>query len=312
VWADRFDRDIGDLFALENEITKRIAIALGRALIVAEATRPTANPDALDYIFRARVAWFNKHTRDNYVEMVSLFERALALDPHSAVVKAELANSLVARTLDDMTDTADADIARAEDLVGQALAASPSDSTAHFVQGQILRAKGRCREAIPEYETALAANPNWPFVISVIGRCKIFSGLIDEGIPHLEQAILLSPRDANLGAWHLWVGQAHLLQSRTDEAILWFEKAYSVPRSSLQDYSHVYLASAYALKGDTERAAAELTEAEKLRKLHGQLHFSIAHMRAGVRAQAGEEPKVIALFETTLIAGLRKAGMPEE
>jgi adenylate cyclase len=198
VWADRFDRDVGDLFALQNEITKRIAVALNIALARTEAARPTANPDALDYIFRGRAAMYNKHTRDNYAEQVSIFEHALALDPRSAEAQAQLAESLVARTLDRMTDTADADIARAEDLVGQTLAASPNNPTAHFVQGQILRARGQCKEAIPEYETALAANPNSAFTISAIGRCKILIGLIDEGIPLLEQAILLSPGDANL------------------------------------------------------------------------------------------------------------------
>jgi adenylate cyclase len=56
VWAERFERDLGDLFALQSEVTNRIAVALGLELVAAEAARPTTNPDALDYIFRGRAA----------------------------------------------------------------------------------------------------------------------------------------------------------------------------------------------------------------------------------------------------------------
>jgi adenylate cyclase len=68
LWAGRFDRDMGDLFALQNEITGRIAIALDVALIGAEATRPTDHPDALDYIFWGRTALLRPLSRERYAE----------------------------------------------------------------------------------------------------------------------------------------------------------------------------------------------------------------------------------------------------
>ncbi len=68
LWAERFDRDTGDLFALQNEITSRIAIALNLELIGAEAARPTERPDALDYILRGRAALDKTASRDNYAE----------------------------------------------------------------------------------------------------------------------------------------------------------------------------------------------------------------------------------------------------
>src|SRR5207248_5855146 len=84
VWAERFDRDAGDLFAVQNEITRRIAVALKLELIGAEAARPTANPDALDYILRGRNLYFWKpHSREMWTETIGFFERALALDPQS-------------------------------------------------------------------------------------------------------------------------------------------------------------------------------------------------------------------------------------
>src|SRR6202022_1552111 len=60
LWAERFDRDMGDLFALQNEITSRIAIALDLELVAAEAARPTEHPDALDYILRGRAVLYGK------------------------------------------------------------------------------------------------------------------------------------------------------------------------------------------------------------------------------------------------------------
>jgi tetratricopeptide (TPR) repeat protein len=103
----------------------------------------------------------------------------------------------------------------------------------------------------------------------------------------------------------LQIGLVHLLQSRTDEAILWFERARNANPALAA--VHAYLASAYALKGETEPAAIELAEA---RRLSSDGRFSsIARLMAvgnwGV-------PKIRALFEATYFAGLRKAGMPEE
>ena len=153
-------------------------------------------------------------------------------------------------------------------------------------------------------ETVLALNRNWVGALAVIGRCRIFVGPIEEAIPLLEQAIRLSPRDPGIVGWYFRIGQAHLLQSRIDEAILWFEKVRSATPGLW--YVHAYLASAYALKGETERAAAELAEA---RRLSGDIYLSIARVKAGGRWGV---PEIRALFEATYFAGLRKAGMPEE
>jgi adenylate cyclase len=134
LWAERFDRDTGDLFALQNEITSRLANALGVELIVAEAARPTDNPDALDFILRGRAALLKPRMRDTYTEAISLFEHALALDPQSVEAQTRLADSLVGRVLDQMTGSAD--LARSDGLVRQVLAASPRSADAHLVKGR--------------------------------------------------------------------------------------------------------------------------------------------------------------------------------
>ena len=305
LWAERFDGDASDLFALQDEITSRLANALGVELIAAEAARPTEHPDALDYTLRGRAANAKPQSRENRAEQVSLFERALALDPRSVEAQSRLANTLAAGVLDQMADSASADIARAEGLVAQALAASPRYPLAHFAKGQVLRAQGRPEEALLEYEAALASNRNWVGAISFLGWCKFFTGSIEEAIPLHEQAIRLSPRDPYIADNYFRIGRVHLVQSRTDEAIVWLEKARSA--NPAHPLHHLYPASAYALIGETERAAVELAEA---RRLSGDDRFSsIAHMKAAVYFGV---PKVQALFETTFFVGLRKAGMPEE
>jgi TolB-like protein/class 3 adenylate cyclase len=92
LWAERFDHDTGDLFALQNEIASRIANALGVELIAAEAARPTEHPDALDYILRGRAALSNPRSREKYAEAISLFERALELDRRSVAAQSYQSN----------------------------------------------------------------------------------------------------------------------------------------------------------------------------------------------------------------------------
>jgi tetratricopeptide (TPR) repeat protein len=198
-----------------------------------------------------------------------------------------------------------ADIERAKELSEQALAASPRSPLAHFTKGQVLRAQRRWEEAIPEYETALASNRNWVGALHALGQCKLYSGSIEETIPLVERAIRLSPRDLQLGIWCQEVGRVHLLQSRTDEAIVWYERARNA--ASAQPHIRAHLAAAYALNGETDRATAEFAEACRLSA--DDRFSSLARLRA---SQHWGVPKIHALLQATYFAGLRKAGMPEE
>jgi adenylate cyclase len=262
LWAERFDGNMGDLFALQNEVTGRVAVALNLELFSAEAARPTERPDVLDYILRARAAINKPPSRGRNAEVISLCEHALALDPGSAEAKSVLAGNLASGVMDNMTDTAGADIKRAECLASQALDAAPRSPTAHWAKGQVLRAQRRYAEAIPEYEELLALDPNSVRALYNLGACKLFTGSIEETIPLIERAIRLSPHEPRRGVWYQIIGQAHLLQSRTNEAVAWLERA----RTALPVFSGIraLLAAAYALNGETERAAAELAEARRL------------------------------------------------
>ncbi len=310
LWAELFDRRVGDLFALQNEITGRIANTLRLELVGVEAARLTDHPDALDYIFRGRAALAQPASKENYGIATGFFEQALALEPRSVEVRNLLAATLVAQVLDDFSGSPDSDLARADTLVAQALAVSPNSAGAHYAKGVLLRARGRPDEAAFEFGKALAFDPNWVSALYHLAWCKWMTGSIDEVVPLAEQAMRLSPRSPNIGSWYWRIGSVYLLQSHVGDAVLWLERARSAnPKLA---GIHGALASAYALQGETERAATELAEA---RRLDSDKFASLARVRAagssGSRNYWGV-PKIRALFEATYFAGLRKAGMPEE
>jgi adenylate cyclase len=249
-------------------------------------------------------------SRESLTEATSLFERALALDPHSIAAQQWLARSLINRVLAEGSDSVAVDIARAEELNGRALAASPTGADARYNKGYLLRAQGRPEEAIPEFEAVLAFDRNSTNALFQLGWCKLMTGAIDEVIPLAEQDIRLSPRDPTIANFYSRIAAVHLLQSRNDDAVLWLEKARSANPKLV--VARALLASAYALKGDTERGVAELAE---VRRLSGDNRYSsMASLKAagfsGSPAYWGV-PKVRALFEATYFAGLRKLGIPE-
>jgi adenylate cyclase len=307
LWAESFDRDRGDLFAIEDEITKRIAYALDMQLTNIEAQRAeqrSTSPDAVDYVMRGDALGNRPVSKDNLRAMAELYERALQLDEHLPAALTGLADVLSERVLDEWSDAREDDLRRAEDLVSRALAVAPNYFHAHHVKGQILRAQRRYDEAIVEYETVIAL---WPMAVSArshLARAKIFIGEPAEAIPLLEQAMRISPRDPSIGFMYYRLGFANLLLGNPDEAIRWDEKAvltYYDPRDPYRD-----LAAAWGLKGDKAAAQAALAECAK------QPTFNYATLAEVRRRRLSDRPKFVALLERTVIEGLRKAGMPEE
>jgi TolB-like protein/cytochrome c-type biogenesis protein CcmH/NrfG len=311
LWAERFDRDLGDLFALQNEITARIAITLNFRLAAAEAARPTERPDVFEYILRGQAAFIRGgFSRQAYAEAIGWFERAVTLDPRSVEAQAWLAEGLTIGLIGGFSDDSVIDIARAEKLIADALAVSPDYLRPHIAKSWLRRAQGRPEESAAESETVLASNPNSVAALFNLSWCKAMTGSLDEAIPLAERAIRLSPRDPFLDGFYARIGWLHLLQSRTGDAVLWLEKARSVNPRSVQARS--FLTAAYALEGETERAAAELAA---VRRFSGNDHYSsLARLRAAGFSGSGYwgVPKVRARFEATYFAGLRKAGMPKK
>ncbi len=301
LWADRFDREMGELLQLQNEITARIARALQTQLAIAEAARPIAHPDALDYILRGRAQLTRPVSRENYAETIRLFNQALKLDPQSADAKAWLAGVLAVRSLDELSPTPDEDLKRAEQLVNDALESDPNNPVPHIVKGQVLRARGRCPEAIPEYEAGIALDRSRAPAYAHLGWCRFLTGDVDAALSNLQQAIRLSPHEPGIAAWEGQLGIIRLLQGETDAALDWLNRALS--SNDRLPFVHAFLAAAYGLKGYTELASAQLAAAQSLSETYRSL-------RGVEKANWYDNPKIRAMAERTYFLGLRRAGLP--
>jgi len=306
VWAERFDYDSGDLFALQDELTGKIAVALNLRLIGAEAARSAEDPDAFDCVLRGRAALYNQQgsARESFASAIEWFGRALAIDQDSVEARVWSAQTLAEGVLEQLSTLPTGDLARAQALIDEIVVLSPRHPLINFAKGQVLRARHQYVAAIPEYEAAIASNRNSVQAVAAIGLCKFFTGAIEDSIPAQELAIRLSPRDPRVFNWYWRIGMVHLLQSRVDEAIGWLEKARDAnPRLA---GPRGWLLSGYALRGDVARAGLELVEA---RRLSGDNRYaSVAAYKA---VQRFGSPAFDALAEETFFAGLRKAGVPE-
>ena len=307
LWAERFDRDMGDLLALQDEITRGIAGALNAELIAAEAARPTEHLDTLDYILRGRAVWSGWPTEENYAQAVRLFDQALALDP-----QCPWRRRLGWRMCCHSTLSANEPIEPPTTLharrswTSKALAASPRNSHAHYDKAQILRrAQGRCREAIPEYETVISLNPNFGSAYANLGWCKFLTGSIEDVIPLRKRPCASLPAAPSSTLCIYGLGR-HICRSRITKTR---SAGWRRPRNATlwPAEERSYLASAYALTGQNERAAVELAEARRMSP--DDRYSSIARLRAVEHYGAS---KIRDLREATYFAGLRKAGMPEE
>ena len=134
---------------------------------------------------------------------------------------------------------------------------------------------------------------------------KLFIGRAEESEAHVLEALRLSPRDPRLPNWFWRIGMVHLLQSRTDEAIPWLERARNTNPRLVGP--HAWLASAYALNGDLPRSIMELAETRRLNR--DNIYTTIAAHKAARWFGAASN---YALAEQTFFAGLRRAGVSEQ
>ena len=167
----------------------------------------------------------------------------------------------------------------------------------------MLRAENRCEEAIPEYEAAIAIDRSRAPAYAHIGWCKFLTGSVNSVVPYFEQAIRLSPHEPAIAPWYGRLGVVHLLQSHLDEAIAALEKARS--ENARLAFVHAWLAAAYGLKGEAQRARWALAEARRL----NEGYASLASVK---KSPWFTKPEIRKLAEATYFPGLRLAGIPEE
>jgi class 3 adenylate cyclase/TolB-like protein/Flp pilus assembly protein TadD len=307
LWAARFDGDRTDLFAIQDQITGRIANSLGSELIriaAREAEKRRTNPDAQDFVMRGKAALLQSESPEGLHEAESLFRHATKIDSANVGALIGIASTLMTQVLAfdrNQGVPVDEKINEATELIEKALTLDPTSSEAHTVRGLIFQAQRRNTEAAREYEIAISLDRNNARARDLMGQVVTYLGDPEKAIPLYEEAIRISPRDTDNLGMLLHLSVAHILLRHDDAAIEWCLKARALnPRVM---YVHTDLAAAYGLKGDETAARASLAEAIKM-----QPKLSIAWLRARTPS---DDPKFNRLREETLLAGLRKAGLRE-
>jgi TolB-like protein/Flp pilus assembly protein TadD len=298
IWADRFERDLTDVFALQDEVTVAVVSAIQPKLFqteIALATRRRPqNLTAYDYFLRAMSQYYLS-TREGLAEAIKLAHRALELDPHFGLIAAlagvcHTRNVVAGYAIDPRFDREEA-----VRLCRLALSVDDDDpgtlAWACIISAFMI---GDCEREIELANRAVALNPNSYLVWSSRGHVYRVAGLHEEAVRSFERAIRMSPVDPLLHLTFIGRGAAFIELRRFDEAIAEGKKALRQAPS----YSPAYrcLASAFAhLGGDAEahEAAARVLE------------FDPAFTISGWIARGGQSNAKL------MTEGLRKAGLPE-
>jgi adenylate cyclase len=208
VWADRFERELVDLFALQEAVTIELAGVLNVQLVEAETrrSRTKLNPDAFDLVLRGHAAINRGMARENNEASLRFYQEALRLDPDNVTALSFNAIGLALRVTSLWSVDRVGDLAQAEAMAERALALDTNDPLSHSAMGFVRRVQQRFEEAIIEYETVLRANPNFAFAHSELGWAYSFSRRFEQALPHFEESIRLSPRDPQLFLGYFGIG----------------------------------------------------------------------------------------------------------
>ncbi|MGE5200623.1 MAG: tetratricopeptide repeat protein, partial [Acidobacteriota bacterium] len=307
-WAERFQEERRELFALEDRITGRIANTLGIQLVQAAARGTDASksdPNAADLVMQGRALMSLPESRENVDQAVALFRQAVAVDDRSVEANVGLANALTSVLLNffgELGPERDDLLRQANEAADRALTLDPDAAAAHEVKGVILRSEHKNLESTHEFEIAIARDPNSASAYDNLGAAMYRLGQPEKAIPFIEKALRLSPRDTALSIFEWHLGTAYLFLHDYDRAIEHFLKARAANPQFVWQLFH--LAGAYALKGDDEIARAYLADALKWRP-----KATMKGMRA---VRESNNPDYLRMREETLITGLRRAGLPEQ
>jgi adenylate cyclase len=262
VWAERYDRELSDIFAVQGEIATSVAGVIEPAVAGAEQQRVLRKaPERLDaWEAYQRGLWhFSSHGSDENAAARSFFKRAIALDPNFAPGHYGYALALQW----EIWHYSSRPFSEVQALpLEEALTAvwlDDKDAMAHAVLAHIRMWGSDWEGAIGEARKAVALNPNGAFGIAMLGCVLGFGGYRKEALERLRQAIRLSPHDPLLSLWLLWIGLIHFYAREFSAAV---ENLRQVGR--LRPYynnHHAVLAAALAFQGYLEDAREVLRRA---------------------------------------------------
>ncbi len=261
VWANRYDREFDDVFALQDELTETIVGALDPELGKAERERAKAKrPENLDaWDVSQRGLWHLYHyTKDDIEKAQYLFRRATGLDPNLGAAFSGLAEAYYFSLVYGHSDSPEHDREEALVAARTAVELDGENAVAHCTLGRIYYVRREHDLAIAELQIALELNPSLAWAHYGVGAALVFSGRAREALSFLKAAIKLSPRDPNMGSFLVRMADAYLFMRNYDETIAWAKKALRQPGFQWSRYA--VLVSALGHLGRLEEAHRVLQE----------------------------------------------------
>jgi adenylate cyclase len=299
IMAERYDRDLTDLFDLQDEIAHTIAGAIEPEILKFEreriAERPPQSEDAYELYQRGVWHHYRQNKADN-IEAQTYFRRALAIDPQYPQATAALSITLSAAAMTGWADDPDAAFEDAYDLAQRAVTLDSRYPNAHFALGLVCMWTSRADRAIAAFEDAIKLNPSFAAAHVLLGQMYLYRARLEDAIQLAEKGIRLSPSDPRLFIWLPAVAGAHYQMRRYAQAVEAGRRSWSLNRNWPAGLTYVVAGLAQQGRIDEAKAAfADLKTLDPnfgfvrttLRRLYTD-QAGIAHILDGLR-QAGFE-----------------------
>jgi adenylate cyclase len=301
IWAERYDRDLEDIFDLQDELTEAISTDVSAELAASERQmahkKSGTNLGAWDLYQRGQ--WhFYKYTSDDFAEARRLFKRSADLSPEFAPAYAGLAAVAFAEAIFGHTQDPVATLQQGLHDAEHALTLDDRDPDAQLAIGRICMQTGDSDRCISAFEKAIILNPSYALAYKALGQALFWFGRADEAIAPLNQAIRLSPHDPVLWAFYLNRSIAHFFIDDIEAAII--DAKAAIQAKSDEVYPYLALASACSVAKRDDQAQAAFDRAYSLKP-----QLSEAYIRE--RIGTSHPP-----YTERFIGELRKLGLPEE
>jgi TolB-like protein/Flp pilus assembly protein TadD len=300
LWAERYDRDLADVFVAQDEVTQAIVAAIAPTVGALERARARRAPCCSTSAWETyqRGLWHvYRYSQKDLAAARQLFELAIATDPQFAPPHAGLAYAHFAEVLWGYATDVAGNLECASRAATRALALDPRDAFAHQVLGRVLLASGEIAGALRECELAVGLNPNLAVAHYGLAYALIIAGRADEALASVGRAERLSPYDPLMHAFLTLKSGVLIVLGRYAEAIDVARAAQRRPNATA--WAHLQEASALANLGRLDEARAPMKRAVTL-----QPDVSMRFLRKLLPAAPGAN--VDAYFD-----GLRRAGLPE-
>jgi len=307
IWADRFENEISDLYALQQAITGRIAASLDIQLARAEGQRArdrtAADPNAVDLRLQAIALYINGVTAEHLLTARRLLEQSVQLDPNLSESWSWLAEMLVTQYLHRWNNVGKEALEQAEEAIAKAVAINPNVAQAYYTQGLIRRAKNDQLGALEALSRAVEVNPNLPRALAEKANQLTSLGQPADAPELVEKAIKLSPRDPALGGFYWIIGRAHFVSGDYRKAIVWLQKSVELRPNDW--FNRLYLVSAYALDRQKDEAKKVLHEFNDNPRFAG---YSLQRVAEEMKVLPNDNPLIVSARQK-VHEGLQIAGM---